>query len=209
MALSAFSKKILLDFYWECANFRPTARCFEFHLKGQCREIFCVRFFSWITFPQARDNNIRIISNFFENSRRYSQVMVHHRWQIAAGINDTGGKFASGVNDTGSKFGHQSPLCCWHRWQICRRCQRRRWQIIGAISGCRHLKVNLKAKIYIYVIYIWISPRIFEKIRNGLNGIHWGWGETDSWKEPAAKNLVTELSLEQYNIFSLDIHFLL
>jgi hypothetical protein len=26
---------------------------------------------------------------------------VHHRWQIAAGINDTGGKFAAGVNDAG------------------------------------------------------------------------------------------------------------
>ncbi len=25
-----------------------------------------------------------------------------------------------------------------------------------------------------------ISPRIFEKIRNGPNGILWGWGETDS-----------------------------
>jgi hypothetical protein len=25
-----------------------------------------------------------------------------------------------------------------------------------------------------------ISPRIFEKIRNGLIGILWGWGETDS-----------------------------
>jgi hypothetical protein len=23
------------------------------------------------------------------------------------------------------------------------------------------------------------SPRIFEKILNGHNGIHWGWGETD------------------------------
>ncbi len=56
-------------------------------LKGQCHEIFCFRFFSCITFPQAPDNNIRIISNFFENSRRYSQVKVHHRcqrhrWQI-------------------------------------------------------------------------------------------------------------------------------
>jgi hypothetical protein len=36
-----------------------------------------------------------------------------------------------------------------------------------------------------------ISPRIFEKIRNGPNGILWGWGETDSWKEPEAQNLVT------------------
>jgi hypothetical protein len=34
----------------------------------------------------------------------------------------------------------QFPLCCWHRWQI-----------MGTISGCRHLKENLKAKIYIYV----------------------------------------------------------
>ncbi len=33
-------------------------------------------------------------------------------------------------------------------------CHRRRWhrrQIMGTISGCGHLKVNLKAKIYIYV----------------------------------------------------------
>jgi hypothetical protein len=36
-----------------------------------------------------------------------------------------------------------------------------------------------------------ISPRIFEKIRNALNGIFWGWGETDLLKQPEAKNLVT------------------
>ncbi len=151
-------------------------------LKGQCHEIFCFRFFSWITFPQAPDNNIRIISNFFENSRRYLQVKVHHR-------------------------------CRWHRWQI-----------VGTISRCRYQKVNLKAKIYIYIssttqrwpikiikifliedffhlppvlltpvanLELQIPPRIFEKIRNGLNGILWCWGETDSWKEPEAKNLVT------------------
>ncbi len=106
------------------------------YLKGQCHEIFCFRFFSWIIFPQAPDFNIRIILNFFENSRRYSQVKVHyrcqrHRWQIAAGINDTGGKFR-----------HQFPLCCWHRWQIChqcqqifRWCQRRRWQIAIGINN--------------------------------------------------------------------------
>ncbi len=29
-----------------------------------------------------------------------------------------------------------------------------------------------------------ISPRIFEKIRNGPNRILWGWGETDWWKKP-------------------------
>jgi hypothetical protein len=29
-------------------------------------------------------------------------------------------------------------------------------------------------------LYLRISPRTFEKIRNGPNGILWGWGETDS-----------------------------
>ncbi len=28
-------------------------------------------------------------------------------------------------------------------------------------------------------LYLQISPQIFEKIRNGPNGILWGWGETD------------------------------
>jgi hypothetical protein len=83
---------------------------------------------------------------------------------------------------------------------------------MGLISGCRYLKENLKAKMYIYVnstiqrcpnkvikifliedffhlppvsttpvvtLELRISPRIFEKIRNGPNGILWGWGETD------------------------------
>ena len=36
-----------------------------------------------------------------------------------------------------------------------------------------------------------IFPRIFEKIRNGTNGIIRGLGETDSRKNPEAKNLVT------------------
>ncbi len=111
-----------------------------------------------------------------------------------------------------------------HRRQICHRCYWHRWQIMGTKSGCRYLKVNLNAKIYIYVssatqrwpnkiikifliedffhlppvsltpvanLELRISPRIFEKIRNGLKGILWRWGETDSWKEPKAKNLVT------------------
>ncbi len=38
-----------------------------------------------------------------------------------------------------------------HRRQICHRCLWHRWQIMATISGCRQLKVNLKAKIYIYV----------------------------------------------------------
>jgi hypothetical protein len=36
-----------------------------------------------------------------------------------------------------------------------------------------------------------ISPRIFEKIRYGPNGIIRGLGESGSRKKPEAKNLVT------------------
>jgi hypothetical protein len=95
---------------------------------------------------------------------------------------------------------------------------------MATISGCRHLKVNLKAKIYIYVnssnvrcpnkiikifvlegffhlppvlltpvanLELRISTRIFEKIRNGSNGIIRGLGETGLRKKPEAKNIVT------------------
>ncbi len=50
-------------------------------LKGQCHEIFDFWFFSWISFPQASEYIITAISNFFENSRRYSRLKVHHRCQ--------------------------------------------------------------------------------------------------------------------------------
>ncbi len=35
-------------------------------LKGQCHEIFCFWFFSWISFPLAPEYSIKTISNFFE-----------------------------------------------------------------------------------------------------------------------------------------------
>jgi len=50
-------------------------------LKGQCHKIFCFWFFSWICFPPAPEYSIKTISNFFENSRRYSQLKVCHRCQ--------------------------------------------------------------------------------------------------------------------------------
>ncbi len=37
----------------------------------------------------------------------------------------------------------------------------------------------------------WLISANFKKILNGPNGILWGWGETDAWKKPEAKNLVT------------------
>ncbi len=170
-------------------------------LKGQCHEIFFL--FSWISFPPALEYSINTVSNVFENSRRYSQVKVHHRYQR-------------------------------HRWQIFPAFSLALLIPVAnlppvsltpvannnTISGCRHLKLNLKAKIYIYVnsttqrcqnkiikifqladfcylptvsttpvakLELHISPRIFEKIRNSHIVIIRGLGETDSWKNQKQK----------------------
>jgi hypothetical protein len=79
--------------------------------------------------------------------------------EIAAGINDTGGKFSTGINATGGKFCHPFPCVVDTGGKFAtgvndtgsNRYQRHRRQIMGTISGCRHLKVNLKTKIYLYV----------------------------------------------------------
>ncbi len=177
------------------------------HLKGQCHEIFRFMFFSWITFTQSTDNNIKIISKLFENSRRYSQVKVHHQCQR-----------------------HWRQIC--HQYQGHRRqiLPPVPLVLLTPVTNNRNNirlqtpESELKAKIYIFVssttqrwpnkiikifliedffhlppvsltpvanLKLRISPRIFERIQNGLNGILWGWGETDSRKEPEAKNLVT------------------
>jgi hypothetical protein len=74
------SEKLVMGYYWAQTNI-----CIN--LKGQCHEIFDFWFISWISFPQAPEYNIRVVSNFFENSRRYSQLKVchrcqRHRWQM-------------------------------------------------------------------------------------------------------------------------------
>ncbi len=100
---------------------------------------------------------------------------------------------------------------------------------MATISGSRHLKVNLKAKIYVFTLLpkgvlllegffhlppVSLTPvanpemrifsGIFEKIRNDPNGIIRGFGETDSRKKPEAKDLVTlSLSLHKCEIFDL------
>ncbi len=58
-------------------------------------------------FSQAPENNIRVISNFSQNSRRYSQIKVRHQYHRC--------KFANGVNDTSRKICHR---CHLHWWQM-------------------------------------------------------------------------------------------
>ncbi len=74
-------KKGCMPIRKKCGTRRETC------LKGQCHEIFCFWFFSWISFPPAPECSIKTVSIFFENSRRYSQLKVchrcqRHRWQM-------------------------------------------------------------------------------------------------------------------------------
>jgi hypothetical protein len=96
-------------------------------LKRQCHKIFCfLVFFHESSSPRPLKKH----QGHFEIC---GQVKVHHRYQriFAIGI--------SGVTDTGGKFSTPAlPV-------------RHQWQIMGTISDCLHLKVNLKEKIYLFV----------------------------------------------------------
>ncbi len=127
-------------------------------LKGQCHEIFDFCFFSWNSFPQAPEYTNRAVSNFFENSRRYSQLKVHHRcrwhrWQMAKIFKlknfnyfvwtPLGSRVNIYINFCLQvQFKMLQPdivpiichRCHWHRWQICRR---RRWHRQQFCRRCR------------------------------------------------------------------------
>ncbi len=111
----------------------PSYNVFELALKGPCHEIFC--------FPQAPEYPIRTVSNFFENSRRYSQIKVHHRPPVSttpvanlppvstapvanfatsfASVVDTGGKFATVSTIPAANLPPVSmtPVAICHRFQ--------------------------------------------------------------------------------------------
>ncbi len=70
--------------------------------------------------------------------------------KFAAGVIDTGGKFAAGVIDTG---GNLPPV------------------LLTPVPNLPPVSLTPVVQLDLR-----ISPRIFEKIRNGPNGIIWGWG---------------------------------
>ena len=171
-------------------------------LKGECHEIFCFWFFfhesvypKRLSIPLGLFRFFPKIRGDIRSSRLTTARYQRHRRQILPPV--------SLVLLIPVAYCH---WCQQYRRQICR------WQTMLLISGCRYLKVNLKAKIYIYVnstiqrcpnkiikifliedffhlppvsatplvnLELRISPRLLEKIRNGPNGILWGWGETD------------------------------
>jgi hypothetical protein len=71
-----------------------------------------------------------------QGAPRVSTTPVTNFATNTAGVLDTSGEFGTGVNNTGKK------LAAW-------------WKIIGTISDCFDIKVNLKEKKLIYSTYIW------------------------------------------------------
>ncbi len=53
-----------------------TKKAEETQLKGAWHEIFDFRFFSWTSVPQAPKYSIGAVLNFFENSQRYSRMII-------------------------------------------------------------------------------------------------------------------------------------
>ncbi len=123
-------------------------------LKGQCHEIFRFWFFLSISFPLAPEYPMRTVSNFFKNSRRYSQVKVHHQYQRHRRQRyQRRQRHRRQVLPPVSLVSTTPVASCQryqrHRRQICHRCQWHQWQIMGTISGCWDFKVNLKTKMFL------------------------------------------------------------
>jgi hypothetical protein len=82
---------------------------------------------------------------------------------FATGVIDTGGKFAAGVVDTGGNLPPVSLIST---------------TLVKLVEKLLTPVANLPPVSLIPVVHLYlrISPRIFEKIRNGPKGILWGWG---------------------------------
>ncbi len=102
-------------------------------------------------------------------------------------VNDTGGKFAAGVVDTGGNLPPASKTLAKivekFATGVVETGSKFATGVVGTGGNFAAGVVDTGGKHQgIPVVHLdsRISPRIFEKIRNGLNGILWGWGETDS-----------------------------
>ncbi len=81
-----------------------TYSTFKRHLKGQCHEIFCFCFFSWIISAQPQSITLRPFQIF---SKIHGDIS---KSRCITSFNTTSGKFAPGVNDTGGKIAKLPPV---------------------------------------------------------------------------------------------------
>ncbi len=115
-------------------------------VKGTVSRDFFIQVFSWIIFPQAPENNTRVISNFFKNLRRYLQVKVRHRWQICHWYQQHRRQILPPV-----RWCSNFPRVSLTPAANLRLVSLTPMKIIGTISDCLHLRVILKEKNNLYV----------------------------------------------------------
>ncbi len=148
---------------------------------------FLLRVFYWIIFPRALTNNSRVISNFLENSWKYSQVKVHHWWQICCWCQRHQLQIMGKILD------------CWHLKVNLK--EKSYLYVDSTTQRCKKIVKMFLIEDFFCLppastntggvhLELWISPRIFEKIWNGPNGVLRSMGETDSWKKLEVKSLV-------------------
>ncbi len=86
---------------------------------------FWLQVFWWINFPEAPEYTLRAVSNFFDNTLRYLQLKVQHRYsfkftfKMSAVICILFSLFATSINNTSSTVGKICRHCSWYWWQIC------------------------------------------------------------------------------------------
>ncbi len=183
----------------------------HFALKGQCNEIFCFWFFSWTSFPQASDYTIRPLRIFskicgdIRSSRQMKKTFKQKNFNNLVWT-PLGSRVNIYIN-----FCLQVHFKVSAAWYCCHYLPPMSLTPVANLPPVSLVVANLPpvsttlAKMVenlppvsltpVVHLDLRISLRIFEKVRNSLNGILWGGGETDSWKKPEAKNLVT-LSLK-------------
>ncbi len=142
---------------------------------------FRLLFFSWISLPQASEYTITAISNFFENSQRYSRLKVHHhRWQME--------KIFKQKNFNNFVW---APLGSWVNKYI-NFCLQVHSKVSAAWYFSHYLppaSLTPVAKFAAGVVDTggahWLAniSRNFKKIWNGHTVIFRGLGEDDSWKK--------------------------
>jgi hypothetical protein len=159
-------------------------------LKGQCHEIFCFWFFHESVSPQPRSIPLglfRIFRKFVEIFARQGAPPVSTTPAANFATNfpsvvDTGGKFATGgkqwdlLSDCSQLKMNLKKKIYPYANSTTQRCSKVIIKIF-LIEDFFHLPPVLTTQVV--NLELRISPRIFEKNRNGPNRILWGWGETD------------------------------
>ncbi len=116
-------------------------------IKGTVPRDFLLQVYHESSPPKPPKITLGSFQNFFKNLPRYSLVKVHHRYQ-----RHTPAANLPPVSTTpAANFATVTAGVFWYWWrcqryrqQICCRCQRHQWQIMGTISDCWHLKVNFR-----------------------------------------------------------------